>query len=155
MKTHVTILAAAALAAAGAVTAKEAIEDAHLGLSKTSVFEAPTPQPVDYDQAPAPGPDVKALPRYHPEAPPQIPHRIGDFVPIRPGENQCMACHDKPMLIGQDIPGVPTPIPASHYQEPGKEGEEVQQGVDGSRFLCTQCHAPQTDAPPLVENTLE
>ena len=156
MSKHLTFAAAAILAASAATQtmATETIEDAHLGLSKTSVFESPTPQAVHYD-APPPSPAVGLLPRYHPEAPPQIPHRIQDFLPIKAAQNQCLACHDKPMLIGKKIAGVPTPIPASHYREPGRESGPLQQGVDGSRFLCVQCHAPQTDARALVENTLE
>ena len=47
-----------------------------------------------------------------------------------------------------------TAIPVSHYTDqcnaPGKMGKELV----GARYVCTQCHVPQANAKPLVDNTL-
>ena len=129
---------------------QKSINDKELGLSKTSVFEVPTPEPFDYNEA-FPG-TSKILPRAHPGAPPQIPHNIEMFMPITAANNACLACHDKRDLIGRKAAGQPTPIPLSHYTDlrraPGKVGKKVV----GARYLCTQCHAPQGKVPPLVGN---
>jgi nitrate reductase cytochrome c-type subunit len=81
---------------------------------------------------------------------PRIPSfLIEDFVPIRVGENLCLECHDVPDQIGQEtVAGDATPMPASHYRD-----DDTAAGASGSRFTCTLCHAPQTDAEPLVANT--
>ncbi|MEN8130122.1 MAG: nitrate reductase cytochrome c-type subunit [Pseudomonadota bacterium] len=128
-----------------------AIEDSSLGLDKTSVFETPSPEPFNYSTSP-PG-SGEALPLAYAGAPPQIPHSIDAFLPVTAESNQCMACHDKPDLIGQQTKGVPTPMPRSHYTDLRRAPEKVTKKMIGSRFVCTQCHTPQADVAPLVENT--
>lgn len=130
-----------------------AIEDSSLGLDKSSVFETPSPEPFNYSTSP-PG-SGEALPSVQVGAPPQIPHSIDTFLPLTSESNQCMVCHDKPDLIGQQIKGVPTPMPRSHYTDLRRAPEKVTKKMIGSRFVCTQCHTPQADVPPLVENTSE
>ena len=66
----------------------------------------------------------------------------------------CLECHDLPDQIGQEpAPGEPSPMPASHYTDLRRSPDEVTQEVIGARYVCTQCHAPQTNAQPLVANT--
>ena len=141
----------ALVAAAGAVTS-QATDESSLGLSKTSVFDNPTPVAPVYD-APPPGVPVTAPERYFPGAPPVIPHSIEGLVPITSQNNTCLGCHDKPDLIGKKNKGVPTPMTASHYSSPWTKDKPAQK-VSGSRYSCDQCHAPQSDAKPLVKNTL-
>ncbi len=134
------------------VHAGTAIDDSELGLVKQSVFVTPTPTPPDY-AAPAPGVPVTEPPRYFPGAPPVVPHNLTGLVPITAQQNSCVACHDKPDLIGKSAEGLPTPMSATHYVDPwvptgGKK-------LSGARYNCTQCHAQQSDARPLVENTLK
>ena len=151
MKALAPVLAAMlAACAAGrpAPTASAAapIPDASLGLSKTSVFDAPAPPPFKPNGS-APG-ELPVLPRPYALAPPIIPHGIADFLPIAPTQNACVDCH----AVKEKAPGMPTPIPASHYTDarnaPGKPGETVV----GARWVCTACHTPLTDARPLVGN---
>jgi len=33
--------------------------------------------------------------------------------------------------------------------------DKMSDSVVGARFNCTQCHVPQSGAPPLVENTFK
>ena len=139
-------------AVAWAVTGK-AVDDSSLGLSKTSVFDDPTPVAPVYD-APPPGAPVTAPPRYFPGAPPVIPHSIDGLVPITAQSNTCLGCHDKPDLLGKNVKGAPTPMTASHYSDLWTKDKPAQR-VSGARYNCNQCHAPQSDAKPLVKNTLD
>lgn len=151
-----------ALAAVGCVSAggrttdddlkagqSKAIEDKNMGLSKTSVFDTPTPEPFTYSNS------GETLPVSFQGAPPQIPHTIDNYLPLTASRNQCMACHDQPDMIGRKAKGQPTPMPKSHYTDLRRSPEKPGKEVIGSRFVCTQCHAPQADVSPLVENTAE
>lgn len=156
MKLHTgTVIAAVAimlLANAGCSGKANETEDSQLGLEKTSVFETPDPV-VAAVAAGEPGENTTEE-AYFNESPPMISHRIEDFIPIRIGENMCMECHDLPDMIGQEVAqGDPTPMPASHYTDLRNDPGTVTGQVIGARFTCTQCHAPQADAEPLVPNT--
>jgi len=141
-----------ALAAAAWAVAGEAVDDSSLGLSKTSVFDDPTPVAPAYD-APPPGAPVTAPARYFPGAPPVITHSIAGLIPITGHSNNCLGCHDKPDLIGKNTEGVPTPMTASHYSDPWTKDKPAGT-VSGAHYSCDLCHAPQSDAKPLVKNTL-
>ena len=123
--------------------AADGIAAADMGLSKTSVFDDPTPAaPViggDRPQVDSPG------------APPQIPHDITGMLPVKVGTNACLGCHDQPAMRGKKMPGVPTAIPVSHYENT-RDGNAMGDKVRGQRYICTQCHAPQADVKPLVKN---
>jgi cytochrome c-type protein NapB len=135
------------LGCARAPETDEAVADDEIGLTPTSVFDTPDPL-VPATVAKDPG-ENELLGAYFSGSPPVIPHRIDDFVPIRIGENMCLECHDLPDQIGvETVAGDPTPMPASHYRD-----DDAAAGASGARFTCTQCHAPQTDAEPLVANT--
>jgi cytochrome c-type protein NapB len=122
------------------------VTDDSMGLSKTSVFDAPSPLEFSYPKT-EPSQAV-SLARGFEGAPPQIPHRVDTFVPLTAGSNQCLSCHDQPAMIGKKAKGVPTPMPVSHYRE--VEGKMVRSNAN---YICTQCHAPQADTKALVENT--
>jgi cytochrome c-type protein NapB len=128
---------------AGIAYAAEPIDDSQLGLEKSSVFDTPTPQAPNY-QGSAPFKDDDYA-RSYPGAPPMIPHSLDDMLPITLARNNCLMCHQQPDRIGQKSPGAPTPLPASHYTSAKK--------LQGSRYNCVTCHAPQADAKPLVRNT--
>ncbi len=120
------------------------IPDTALGLSKGSVFEAPAPPSVKPNQS-APG-ELPALPRPYALAPPRIPHAVDGFLPITRQESSCVDCH----AVKDRKPGEPTPIPASHYVDQRRAPGKARDQVAGARWVCTACHAPSTDAPPLV-----
>ena len=130
----------------------EAVTDDELGLSKTSVFSTPDPI-VAGSTAKEPG-ENETLGAYFSGSPPAIPHDISDLVPIKIGENSCVECHDLRDQIGEELAsGDPTPMPVSHYTDLRRKPDEVTTKVIGARFVCTQCHVPQSDAAPLVANT--
>lgn len=126
----------------------QAIPDHVLGLSHESVFDVPIPPKFkEEDSAPGEKPVLKRINR---EFPPMIPHGIADFLPLTRASNMCVDCHG---TAGPRKAGEPTPIPASHYVDlrraPGIRGTQLA----GTRWVCTACHVPQTDAKPLVGNT--
>jgi cytochrome c-type protein NapB len=153
-----TLIATALLLAAGA-TAFPALaadqgapraaplKDSQLGLSKTSVFEVPSPPAYrDEDAAPAAKPPPR---RISTEIPPVIPHAVGDFLPITRDTNMCIDCHELP---GPKKKGDPTPLPRSHYVDwRHDQGKKLQKHA-GARWVCTACHVARTDAKPLVGN---
>ncbi len=123
----------------------KSIPDRDLGLSRTSVFEVPTP-PLYQDETSAPG--EKPLPkRINRESPPVIPHSVADCLPITQSSNLCMDCHAIP---GPKKTGEATPIPASHYMDLRRAPETKGERIAGARYICISCHVPRTDAPPAV-----
>ena len=136
-------------AAAGAA-AGDAIDELNMGLSKTSVFDTPTPDTYAYSDA-KPGWN-DPLPRAWENAPPQIPHGVDEFLPVVAADNQCLDCHDVPKYLDQPknmdrSVKSKSPMSRDHYATAELED------VDGARFNCTQCHVPQSNAAPLVEST--
>jgi cytochrome c-type protein NapB len=147
-------LALAIVLAAACLTEEttESVEADDLGLSKASVFSTPTPV-VAVNTAKEPGENaVEAA--YFSESPPMIPHVVEDYLPIRLDDNMCLECHQLRDQVGQEpAPGDPTPVPASHYTDQRRDPGVVKDEVTPAQLLCTLCHAPQTDANPLVANT--
>jgi nitrate reductase (cytochrome), electron transfer subunit len=124
--------------------------DLKTALPESDPFGIPTPDSFSYiDPEPEESP---VLPRAFKGAPPQINHETLSMLPIRKGRrnNECLSCHDKPAKIGKKPEHGSYPMGRSHYQE--HQGKLV---LDGSRFLCDQCHVPQADVKPLVENTFK
>ncbi len=107
-------------------------------------------------------------------APPMIPHDIEGMLPITINNNSCVGCHDP--VVAPSVGA--TSIPKSHFTDfrPStslasngkitKNGMEVDNTSDyltgakalsslsGTRFNCSQCHAPQSKGE-LVKNTFE
>ncbi len=77
--------------------------------------------------------------------PPSIPHSIEkDRISLR--ENTCMKCHSKANFKKEKAPE----IGESHYV--ARDGSILDK-PSSRRYFCNQCHTPQLDATPLVENT--
>lgn len=145
-------LSVALLAAGTNLSFAVPIQANDTGLSKGSVFDIPTPKIYHYSNAPAG--ESKVLPRAYSGAPPQISHDISEHLPITSQNNMCLACHNQPALWGKKLErGTPTPIPPSHYTDLRNAPGKVTENVVGARYNCNQCHVPQADAKPLVENT--
>ncbi|QMU58855.1 MAG: nitrate reductase cytochrome c-type subunit; periplasmic nitrate reductase electron transfer subunit [Boseongicola sp.] len=82
--------------------------------------------------------------RNYRQQPPLIPHSIAQYqLDLR--TNQCLACHDWTKAGERDAPT----LSMTHYLD--REGRELDH-IAGTRYFCNQCHVPQVDAPPLVEN---
>ena len=121
--------------------------DTALGLSKGSVADVPEPLLWAYVKETPGGNDL--LPRAYPQAPPRVPHRVADYLPITLERNRCLTCHG---ISQKKMEEDPTPIPQSHYVDLRYAPGAVGKGLADSRFVCTSCHVPQADVPPPVGN---
>lgn len=80
-------------------------------------------------------------------APPMIPHKI-DKYQIDLKANECLRCHDWPYNLKEKA----TKVSETHYYD--RDGNLLGQ-ISGTRWFCTQCHSPQLDAKPLVDNNFK
>ena len=88
--------------------------------------------------------DIRQV-RNYPEQPPVIPHKI-DGYQIDAKYNQCLTCHARSAIEVSQAPMVSV----THFMD--RDGQFLA-SVSPRRFFCTQCHVPQSDAPPLSENS--
>ena len=87
------------------------------------------------------------IPRTFRTQPPLVPHTI-DKHQINLKTNRCLACHDRAVNVQHQAPA----ISRSHYiRRDGSEGISISK----TRYFCNQCHVPQVNARPLVENTFK
>ncbi|QIX96858.1 nitrate reductase cytochrome c-type subunit [Cedecea sp. FDAARGOS_727] len=77
--------------------------------------------------------------------PPLIPHSV-DGYQVNSNYNRCMQCHG---VEHYRTTGAPRISPTHFMDAEGK----VLSNVAPRRYFCLQCHVPQTDAAPIVENT--
>jgi cytochrome c-type protein NapB len=106
------------------------------GAAAPGAADAP-PQPHKYQ-------DQEPLVRNYPQQPPLIPHKTRDYK-INLRSNKCLTCHHPSRAPEFAAPRVPD----SHFKD--REGRALQH-VSPRRYFCVQCHVPQSDARPLVNN---
>lgn len=76
--------------------------------------------------------------------PPMIPHPIDKYsIDLR--QNGCLKCHSPSTFEANKAPKVGD----SHFFD--RDGNQTDT-LAPRRYFCTQCHAPQAGAMPLVEN---
>ena len=147
------------------------ITEASLGLRKTDLYSEDTTiaEQTNYGKQQAMG--GYKIERAFQDAPPMIPHDVDGMLPITINSNQCTGCHMPDIAAGMGA----TPLPSSHFTNfrptHNYNGKTFTRSTDGmknevaikstgsklagARFNCTQCHAPQSQGNPLVENTFE
>lgn len=81
------------------------------------------------------------------QQPPLIPHKIKGYK-INMKFNKCLTCHS---WANYKKTGA-TKISQTHFS--GRDGEAMS-NVAPRRYFCNQCHVPQADARPLVQNEFE
>ncbi len=113
--------------------------------SHTTLRGAEVDEPVILDQIHR---NVEGrMQRNYRQQPPLIPHSIDQYqIDVR--TNQCLSCHDWTKAGERNAPT----LSMTHYLD--REGNELDH-IAGTRYFCNQCHVPQADALPLVENTFE
>ncbi|MEH0664832.1 nitrate reductase cytochrome c-type subunit [Vibrio scophthalmi] len=79
--------------------------------------------------------------------PPLIPHSIRNYE-VSLNANKCLACHSWKNAKQSGA----TKISVTHYVN---RQDAVLADVSPRRYFCLQCHVPQTDAKPLVENEFQ
>lgn len=91
--------------------------------------------------------DREPIARDYVQQPPLVPHKI-DGYKINAKFNKCLTCHSWANYKKANA----TKISQTHFED---REEHVLANIAPRRYFCTQCHVPQVDAPPLVENTFE
>jgi cytochrome c-type protein NapB len=91
--------------------------------------------------------DREPIERDYVQQPPLIPHKIKGYK-INVKFNKCLTCHS---WANYKEAGA-TKISQTHFSD---REENVLANIAARRYFCTQCHVPQVDAPPLVENTFD
>ncbi len=151
MKIRPVLAISVSIAIMGCVSVGGPVSDVTLGLSKTSVFDDPAPAVFVYDDTKARY--SEAMPRAFYGAPPQVPHEMEELLPITLDDNQCLECHDRPDMIGQEEVKGGNPMDKMHYSSQGEMNSEDGWALSGARYTCNQCHVAQADVAPLVGNT--
>ncbi len=146
------------------------VSEESLGLRKTDINDESeiAPEKTEYRGA-QPGTSTK-IKRAYQDAPPMIPHDVSDFLPITRTNNACTGCHAPDIAPAMGA----TPIPPSHFLDMRPrhicDGVKFKKRVDNTknetdvkrlthlsqaRYNCSQCHAPQSQGNPSVENLFE
>lgn len=79
--------------------------------------------------------------------PPLIPHKVEKYR-ITLKNNGCLKCHSEKAYKKENAPKVGD----SHYIT--RDGKTLKH-ISKRRYFCNQCHVPQVNSDPLVENTYE
>ncbi|MGL6001389.1 MAG: nitrate reductase cytochrome c-type subunit [Plesiomonas sp.] len=91
--------------------------------------------------------EQQRLPLDYVNQPPLIPHDIKGYQ-VSMNNNQCLQCHG---VEKYRISGAPR-ISPTHFMD--RDGKVLNQ-VAPRRYFCLQCHVPQTDATPIIDNTFK
>lgn len=139
MKRILTALALAAFATLALAQKSAPIPEAQFGLKKAAAADLLEPKAFEFKDGYA-----IAKPLEGSGMPPMIPHTIDDAIPITVTQNECLGCH-KAAEPGKKAKRPPTP--ESHWVV-----TDGKRAIEGRRYVCTGCHAPQADVAPLVKN---
>lgn len=77
--------------------------------------------------------------------PPVIPHQIENYQ-VDKSFNKCMTCHARSRVPDSQAPMVSV----THFMD---RDSNFRAEISPSRYFCVQCHVPQMDVKPPVENT--
>ncbi|TFH87842.1 nitrate reductase cytochrome c-type subunit [Billgrantia azerbaijanica] len=78
------------------------------------------------------------------QQPPLVPHEVERYQ-IDTRANRCLSCHSWANYRQEMAPKVSR----THFQ--GRDGQD-QANISARYYFCNQCHVPQTDARPLIDN---
>jgi len=171
-------LAAATVLFVGCVNTPSTVSEESLGLRKTDLYSEKSDTFGDATKySTAVAGSSKKIKRAFQDAPPMIPHDTEGMLPITINNNQCTGCHTPG--VAESLGALPYPKshmtdfrPATSIAADGriaKNGTSVDNtsganldhvsikemsSLSGTRFNCSQCHAPQSDSP-APENTFE
>jgi len=82
--------------------------------------------------------------RNYPEQPPVIPHSIEGYEITLRG-NKCLSCHARIRVRESQAPM----ISITHFTD--RDGQFLA-SISPRRYFCTECHVPQHNVKPPVEN---
>lgn len=126
------------------------LDDSEIGIRKLSVKDESniTLRDINYS-AEAAGLSTR-FERAFENAPPFIPHDLEGLLPITTDLNMCTTCHLPE--FAEDAGS--TPVPKSHLVDL-RSGVDNGGVLDGSRYDCVQCHAPQAKVALTIENNFK
>lgn len=106
------------------------------------------PTPLDQTTQPPPiantdNSDIKRIRNYAMQ-PPVIPHKIDGYQVDR-NANKCMMCHARTRTQESQAPM----ISVTHFMD---RDSNFLAELSPRRYFCLQCHVPQADLKPLVDN---
>lgn len=109
-------------------------------------MRGPTPLAETVPPAPIVNPDNSDVRRSRNYAmqPPVIPHKIENYQTDK-NANKCMMCHARTRTQESQAPM----ISVTHFQN--RDGNFLAE-LSPRRYFCLQCHVPQANLTPLVEN---
>ena len=81
------------------------------------------------------------------QQPPLVPHEVERYQ-IDTRANRCLSCHSWANYRQEMAPKVSR----SHFQ--GRDGQD-QANISARYYFCNQCHVPQADANPLIDNLFQ
>ncbi len=85
--------------------------------------------------------------RSYVQQPPLMPHAPGEHqVDLR--TNECLDCHSWTRYQEENA----TKVSRTHFQD--REGQD-RSNISSRYYNCNQCHVPQTEEAPLVDNVFE
>ncbi|MDD3462320.1 MAG: nitrate reductase cytochrome c-type subunit [Sulfurospirillaceae bacterium] len=146
-----TLIAAAVLSAfvATGCAVSNTMSEEELGLRKVNLYSEKevVADPTSYSKVAAG--ESKVYQRAFENAPPMISHDVEGMLPITKANNSCLGCHSPEIAAAVKA----TPVPASHMYD--LRNMKALKTVSPSRYNCSQCHAPQSNNAPLVENTFQ
>uniref|UniRef100_UPI0024430233 nitrate reductase cytochrome c-type subunit n=1 Tax=Pseudomonas aeruginosa TaxID=287 RepID=UPI0024430233 len=102
---------------------------------------------MDRDGQPLAAVSPRRRERNYPEQPPTIPHSIVGYR-IDKDSNKCLSCHSRANSARTQA----VMISITHYMD--RDGQPLA-AVSPRRYFCVQCHVPQQDVKPLVDNRFE
>lgn len=130
------LLATACAAVALPATAQKALDHMR-GATPLAQTVKPAPM-VDPDNS-----DIRRTRNYAMQ-PPVIPHKIENYQTDK-NANRCMMCHARTRTQESQAPM----ISVTHFQN--RDGNFLAE-LSPLRYFCLQCHVPQANLNPLVEN---
>ena len=133
-------LTALCVLAGSATAATDSLTDPLRG--STPILDEAQPPPLQNQE----NKDVRRV-RSHPMQPPTIPHKI-DGYQLDKSVNRCLFCHARTRI--EETKAIPLSV--THYMD--RDGN-VRGDVSPRRYFCTQCHVPQDEVKPLVDNRFE
>jgi len=83
-------------------------------------------------------------PRNYPEQPPVIPHSTEGYE-VSINANKCLSCHARTRVQESQAPM----ISITHFID--REGQFLA-SISPRRYFCTECHVPQHNVRPPIEN---
>ena len=91
--------------------------------------------------------DKEPIERDYIQQPPLIPHSVESYR-INLKFNKCLTCHSWANYKEAKA----TKISQTHFED--REGQ-VLANVSARRYFCLQCHVPQVDVKPIIDNEFE